>query len=275
MSAHANKASSVHELFDLSGRVFLVVGGARHLGYEMAQGLAEAGAVGAITSRHSGAAADAALRLQRDTGREIVGMPLEAGDEAQVRVAVAATVARFGQIDVLVNNVGGGALGRPDEQVDLENRELADWERLLRLNVTAPWLVAKYVAPVMRGARRGSIINIASIAGMIGRDRSVYPAGMPPQTLDYAAAKGGLTSLTRDLAAYLGRDGIRVNSVSPGGIERGQPAAFVTAYSQKTMLGRMGRPGDLKGAVVFLAADASAYVTGQNLVVDGGFSTWQ
>jgi len=267
---------TVWDLFDLKGKVFFVAGGARHLGRDMALALAEAHADGALTSRKPDSAERTAAAIAEATGRSIVGVEMDATDEPSVAAAVAGCVERFGRIDVLVNNVGGGALARPDEPAHLEGRAVGDWQRLIGLNLTAPWVLCKHVAPIMRKQGAGSVINIASIAGVIGRDRTVYPDGMIPQTLDYAAAKGGLIALTRDLAAYLGREGIRVNAISPGGFERGQPPAFVDGYSRKCILGRMGRDGvDLKGAAVYLASDASAYVTGHNLVVDGGFTVWQ
>ncbi|MBN1942908.1 MAG: SDR family oxidoreductase [Phycisphaerae bacterium] len=264
---------SIQDLFRLQGRVFLVVGGARNLGWDMAVALAEAGADGAITSRDSGTAQASAKQLAESTSRNVIGMGMDATDETQVRQGVEEMIRRFGRIDVLINCVGGIAM---KAAANLEDRPLDAWETLHRTNVTAPFLVCKYIVPVMRKQKSGSIINIASIAGLVGRDRSVYLGGMPPQTLDYAAAKGAVIGFTRDLAAYVGQDGIRANAISPGGFERGQPREFIEAYSRKCILGRMGRDGiDIKGAAVFLASDASAYVTGHNLVVDGGFTVWQ
>ncbi len=123
----------------------------------------------------------------------------------------------------------------------------------------------------------GSIINIASIAGMLGRDRRMYShSGMDGQPVDYAAAKAGVIGMTRDLAGFLSPMGVRVNCISPGGFERGQPEAFIEAYCDSTPMGRMGRDGvDMKGTVLFLASSASDYITGQNIVVDGGFSIWK
>jgi NAD(P)-dependent dehydrogenase (short-subunit alcohol dehydrogenase family) len=268
--------SSVQELFDLQGRVFLVVGGARDLGWDMAVALAEAGADGLLTSRTADTAQAAAKRLAESTGRDVAGAGLDATDEAQIQACVADTMKRFGRIDVLINCVGGGGGGATTAAANLEDRPREAWELLHRTNVTAPFLVCKHVVPVMRKQGSGSIINIASIAGIVGRDRSVYVEGMTPQPLDYASAKGAILGFTRDLAAYVGSAGIRVNSISPGGFERGQPKGFIDAYSRKCMLGRMGRDGvDIKGAAVFLASEASAYVTGHNLVVDGGFTAWQ
>ena len=263
---------TTRQLVDLSGKKFLVIGGARTLGHDMATALAEFGAEGIVTSRNEASAVTAAQKISAATGSTIHGLALDAGDESAVRAGIASAIATLGRIDILINNVGGGIKAEPR----LEIRPLEAWEAVQRVNVTAPFLVCKHVAPGMIAQRSGSIINIASIAGLIGRDRRVYPAEMPAQSIDYAAAKGAIIAMTRDLAAYLGPHGVRANVISPGGFERGQPPAFIHAYSDKTPLRRMGRDGvDLKGAAVFLASEAAAFVTGHNLVVDGGFSTWQ
>lgn len=271
-----SRPPTVTELFSLRDRVFLVVGGAHRLGFDFSTALVEAGAGGVLTSRDADRARSAAASLAQSHGARVEGLPLDACDEAAVKALVARMHAEFGRIDIVVNCVGGGGGGMAKSSPALEERSLADWDLLHRLNTHAPFLVCKHVVPLMRVQGGGSIINVASIAGMVGRDRAVYPPEMPPQPLDYASAKAAVIGFTRDLAAYVGGDGIRVNCISPGGFERGQPRAFIDAYSRKCVLGRMGRDGvDLKGAAVFLASDASAYVTGHNLVVDGGFTIWQ
>lgn len=266
----------VLSLFDLTDKVFLVIGGARNLGRDMSEALAEGGADGMLTSRTKESAEQAASELAKATGKRIVGRALDANDETQIQALMADCVKTFGRIDILVNNVGGGAGGRPGASQNLETRDLDQWDIIQNLNVTAPFLLCKHIAPIMRKQKSGSIINIASIAGMIGRDRSVYVDGMAAQPIDYAAAKAAVIGMTKDLAAYLGNDNIRVNAISPGGFLRTQPKGFIERYSKKTILGRMGNGGvDLKGATLYLASEASAYVTGHNLVVDGGFTVWQ
>lgn len=266
----------VLSLFDLTGKVFLVIGGARNLGKDLATALAEGGADGMLTSRTDDSASQTAAELAKATGKRIIGKGLDASSEAQIQAIIAECVKTFGRIDILVNNVGGGGGVSPKASQMLESRELEDWNTMQNLNVTAPFLLCKHIAPVMRKQKSGSIINIASIAGMIGRDRSVYVEGMAPQPIDYAAAKAAIIGMTKDIAAYLGDDNIRVNAISPGGFQRNQPKGFIERYSKKTILGRMGKDGvDLKGAALYLASDASAYVTGHNLVVDGGFTVWQ
>jgi NAD(P)-dependent dehydrogenase (short-subunit alcohol dehydrogenase family) len=271
-----NSNPTIQQLFDLTGKVFLVAGGARNLGRDMSEALAEAGADGVLTSRDAASAEATAQQIGAATGRKIQGLSLNAVDEDDVARVIKETVEKFGRLDILVNCVGGGGGGADGASMKLEERPRESWDALHAANVTAPFLLCKHATPVMKKQGSGSIINIASIAGIIGRDRRVYPASMAPQPIDYASAKGAVVNMTRDMAAYLGPDGVRVNAISPGGFERRQPPEFIAAYSSKTPLGRMGRDGiDLKGATVFLASDASAYVTGLNLVVDGGFSIWQ
>lgn len=268
------KETTIQQLFDLRGKVFLIAGGANHLGLDMAYALAEAGANGVVTSRNEASAKKAAMEISEATGQKVLGMPLDATKEDNVQDLFTSMIKRFERVDILVNCVGGGNLSK-DSNI-LEERNLSAWDLLLRVNLTSIFLLCKYGAAIMKKQSAGSIINIASIAGIIGRDRRVYPEKMPVQSIDYASAKAGVIGLTRDLAAYLGPDGVRVNAISPGGFERGQPKEFIDAYSDKTPLRRMGHDGtDIKGAILFLSSEASAYVTGHNLVVDGGFSICQ
>lgn len=267
---------TIAQLFDLSGKVFLVTGGARNLGNDMACALAEAGADGVLTSRSAADAEEAAQKLSDQTGRRVVGLALDVTGEAAVQSVVAQVQQLFGSLDILVNNAGGGGTMMKGAPADLEARPREAWDTTFAGNMTSVFMVCKHVVPIMKEQGSGSIINIASIAGIVGRDRSVYVEGMSAQTLDYAAAKAAVIGFTRDLAGYLSGTGIRVNAISPGGFGRGQVAGFVERYNAKTPLGRMGQDGvDLKGATVFLASEAAAYVHGHNLVVDGGFSVWQ
>ena len=266
--------STIQQLFDLTGKIFLVAGGARNLGRDMAMALAEAGANGVITSRNENNAMATAKEISEVTGQKILGLSLDATIEDDVVRVFNSITKNLGEVDILVNSVGGGA--SQGTSTRFEEQPSNEWELLHLANLTAPYLLCKYAAARMKKRGSGSIINVASIAGIIGRDRRVYPPEMSPQSVGYASAKAGVIGLTMDLAAYLGPDGVRVNAISPGGFERGQPESFIKAYSDKVPLRRMGRDGiDVKGAVLFLASEASAYVTGHNLVVDGGFSIWQ
>ncbi|MGD9497945.1 MAG: SDR family NAD(P)-dependent oxidoreductase [Armatimonadota bacterium] len=265
----------IRELFDLTGRVAMVTGGAQNLGLDMAEALGEAGADLAITSREQAKAQRAAAELTRHCGVRVLPLGMDILDAAAVEDAFARVMAQFSRLDVLVNNAGGARL--TSGGVTTDERSPHDFEHVIRLNILGTFNCCRVAVRIMKGQGGGSIINIGSISGMVGRDRWVYidSPDMIPNMCDYSAAKGGIIAYTRDLAAENGKHGIRVNSISPGGFERGQPEEFIRRYNMHTMLGRMGRDGvDLKGAVVFLASDASAYVTGVNLPVDGGFTAW-
>ncbi len=265
----------IHELFDLTGRVAMVTGGAQNLGLDMAEALGEAGADLVITSREAAKAERAATELADHCGVQVVPLVLNVLDEPAVEHAFERILDEFGRLDVLVNNAGGARL--TSGGVTTDTRSIEDFEAVIRLNIIGTFLCCRAAIPVMRDGGGGSIINIASISGMVGRDRWVYEGSedMVPNMCDYSTAKAGIIGYTRDLAAENARHGIRVNAISPGGFERGQPQEFIRRYNSHVMLGRMGRDGvDLKGAVVFLASDASAYVTAVNLPVDGGFTAW-
>lgn len=260
------------ELFSLKGQVAVVIGGARDLGMVMASALAAAGADIVVTSRTEEHAAQAAAELTRSHGVQSTHFGLDVTCHSDVqRVAERATAWR-GRIDVLINNAGGSLGLSPTE---FFARRPEHVEKLIAVNLVGLIFSCQEFARPMVERRNGKIINIASIAGLVGRDRRMYGhPEMAEQPVDYAAAKAGVIGVTRDLAAVLAPARINVNAISPGGFERGQPTPFIDAYSDQTPLGRMGRDGfDLQGATLFLASKASEYVTGQNIVVDGGFST--
>ncbi len=264
----------VMESFRLDGKTALITGGARTLGYDMSETLAEAGSHLVITSRDLPRAEAAADKLRRAYGVDVLPLALDVRDYDQVAAAAEQARQWKGRIDVLINNAGGGSGVGP---CNLFDRLPEDSVNLIAVNLIGPLFCCKAVGKVMADQGGGKIINIASMAGLVGRDRRMYDRnGLNQQPIDYAAAKAGVIGMTRDLAAALAPYGIYVNSISPGGFERGQPAGFVRDYSDRTPLGRMGRDGvDIKAAALFLASPASDYITGHNLVVDGGFSTWQ
>jgi NAD(P)-dependent dehydrogenase (short-subunit alcohol dehydrogenase family) len=264
---------SILDSFKLSGKVAMVTGGARTLGYDIADALADAGADLVITSRKLADAQKAADQLRATRGVGVLPLALDVRDHAGVVEVVRLAHAWKGRIDVLVNNAGGGVPGRP---TDLFERSAEDIETLIATNLTGALFCCQEVGRFMAAQRSGKMINIASIAASVGRDRRMYSStGLAQQPVEYAAAKAGVVGLTLDMAAYLAPHGVYVNCISPGGFERGQPAEFIQAYSERTALGRMGRDGvDIKGAALFLASSASDYVTGHNLILDGGFVIW-
>ena len=266
---------NVKTLFDLSGKVAIVTGGAKNLGYDMALALAEAGADVAITSRKLAEARNSARNIAQATGRRALGVECDVRFEAQVEAMIDAVRAEFGKIDVLINNAGN-VLSTPQNK-PLEQRPVEEWEFTIDVNMKGVFLCSKHVvAKAMKSARRGVIINVGSVAGMLGKDHRVYrDTPMGGVTIDYVAAKGGVISMTREMACWLAQYGIRVNCISPGGFWRNHSETFTKQYSYLVPMGRMGQDGkEIKGAAVYLASDASSYVTGINLPVDGGMSAW-
>jgi NAD(P)-dependent dehydrogenase (short-subunit alcohol dehydrogenase family) len=270
----ARRGPHIKELLDLSGKVAMVTGGAQNLGLDMAEALGDAGADLVITSREPAKAESTAARLRKYLAGKVLPLGLNVVDEESVAAAFAAVMAEYGRLDVLVCNAGGAKL---TGGTSTDTMAAADWDYVTEVNLRGTFLCCRAALPIMKVQGSGSIIVIASISGMVGRDRWVYGGSpdMVPNMTVYSAAKSGLIGFTRDLAAENGQFGVRVNAISPGGFERGQPEEFIKRYSKQTPLGRMGKDGtDLKGAVVFLASDAAGYVTGVNLPVDGGFTMW-
>lgn len=255
----------VMELFDLTGRIAVVTGGAGLYGTQLSTALAEAGAAVVIAARDQDRAGDLSTTLCA-RGLRARALPLDLADEASIVALRDRVVVELGGIDILVNN----AVHRQGGTIEATSR--ADWEATARVNATGLFLMCKHVGARMVQQRHGVIINIGSIHGVVGPDFSVYEGADFVSPAFYAYDKGGMINFTRYLANYYAPHGIRVNCLSPGGFLSGQDNALVRNYCQRTPLGRMAGPNDLKGAVVFLASDASAYVTGANLLVDGGWT---
>jgi gluconate 5-dehydrogenase len=251
----------VQDLFDLSEHVAIVTGGSRGLGLEIAEALGEAGAAVAITARRKPWLDEAATTLQRK-GIQVLSRETDVADPQQVADLVADVAAWRGRIDILVNNAGI-SWGAPPETMPLDK-----WHAVLATNVTGPFLLARAVFPHMAPRGRGRIINVASVAGLVGT---------PPEIMDaagYAASKGALINLTRDLAVKWARHGITVNALAPGFFPSRLSDPVIAragpALTSMIPMGRTGRPGELAGAALFLASAASDYVTGQVLAIDGG-----
>jgi gluconate 5-dehydrogenase len=253
----------VLDLFDLKGRVAVVTGGSRGLGLEMAEALGEAGAHVAINARRQPSLEQAAGHLQSH-GVDCLAVQADVTQPEQVEALIARVIERFGRIDILVNNAGT-AWGAPALEMPLQR-----WLQVLETNLTGAFLTTQAVGRRMIEQRYGKIINVASVAGL---------TGTPPEILDaigYSAAKGGLLAFTRDLAVKWARHNVYVNAIAPGyfptRMTEGVLAGAQRHIEELTPLGRIGKPGDLKGVVVLLASRASDYITGQVIVVDGGLS---
>jgi NAD(P)-dependent dehydrogenase (short-subunit alcohol dehydrogenase family) len=250
----------IEKLFDLRGRVAIVTGGSRGLGAEFAEGLAEAGASLMLCARRDEWLAPGVEAL-RGRGFTAHAMRCDVSNTEQVQAVINSTIERFGQVDILVNNAGVSWGERPEVMT------LAQWQKVIDTNLTGAFVFSQAAGREMLKRQYGRIINIASIAGLQGNVNGPYYAG-------YAASKAGLMGLTRELAATWGRHGIRVNAIAPGFFPSRMSEASIklveAGIKKTTPLGRVGQPGELKGVAVFLASDASNYITGQTIVVDGG-----
>lgn len=263
--------NKLEDLFSLKGKVAVVTGGHAWLGNDMAKALAEFGCSIIITSRDKGRADRAAEEISKDFGVDAMGLCLEQKDYESVQKMADDAYNWKGRIDILINNAGGGA-GKGE--CDFLERDPKNIENMVFVNLVGSMFCSQTVGRYMARQKSGSIINIGSIAGIVGRDRGLYHrTNKMEQPVEYAAAKGGVIAYTRDLAAYMSQFNVRVNCISPGGFDKGEVREFVNAYGSITPLGRMGQMGrEIKGAALYLASDASSYVTGHNLAVDGGFS---
>jgi len=257
---------NVLENFSLKGKVALLTGGAGLYGRQIAEALAEAGAATYIASRNVAELEKVAEAL-RAAGGDVTALPLDLEDEASIQALVAEIVRRSGRLDVLVNNaVTRCACARWDQPMEA-------FDKSLRINASALFCLTRLAAEEMKKTGGGSVINIGSYMGLRGPDPLNYAGTdmMKTPSPIYFFEKGGMVNFTRFAASVLGPYQIRVNAIHPGGFFNNQPEAFVKNYSANTMLGRMADATDLKGAIVFLASDASRYLTGTNIPVDGGY----
>ncbi len=258
---------SVLDSFSLKGKVALVTGGAGLYGRQIVAALAEAGAKTFIAARDL-EKLEATAAEERARGNDVTALSLDLSSDASIEALHATIIERAGRCDVLVNN----AVTR--SALDGWEHDLEAFDRSLRVNASALFKITHLFGQNMRANKTGSVINIGSMMGMVGVEMANY-AGTdmtPNPSPIYHYEKGGMLNFTRWAASILGADNVRVNCLSPGGFFNNQPAPFVRAYNERTQLGRMANDTDLKGAIVFLASDASAYVTGTNIPIDGGYT---
>jgi NAD(P)-dependent dehydrogenase (short-subunit alcohol dehydrogenase family) len=258
--------ATVRELFDLSGKVAIVTGGSRGLGKEIAEGLGEAGAQVAISARRAEQLEETVGEL-RDRGFECHGVAGSTADPEAAQRLVDETVGRFGGLDILVNNAGT-SWGAPTLEMTLEQ-----WQKVIDTNLTGVFLMSQAAGRAMiEQGRGGRIVNVASIAGLIGERPELMEA------LGYNTSKGGVIAFTRGLAVQWACHNILVNAVAPGFFMSRMTRWIIEhrgdLIRQGNPLGRTGQPGELKGAVVFLASGAASYITGQTIVIDGGATAW-
>ncbi|MBA3633619.1 MAG: glucose 1-dehydrogenase [Acidobacteria bacterium] len=255
-------AKTIKELFDLTGKTAVVTGGSRGIGKEMAEGLAEAGANLMLCARRI-EWLDEAVEEFRGKNFHVHGKICDVTKAQDVQAVVDETIEKFGKIDILINNAGISWGAMPEEM------PLEKWQKVIDVNLTGCFIFAQAVGREMLKVNSGSIINIASISGLTSSANGPFYAG-------YVASKAGLIGLTRELAASWGRRGIRVNAIAPGFFHSRLTDAVIDIYErsiqENNAIPRIGAKGELKGAAVFLASDASSYITGQTIAVDGGMT---
>lgn len=265
-------------LFSLKNKVAIVTGALGLIGKEHCKALCEAGANVVVADLDESMCVEFAKTLSTES----IGIALDVTKPESIKSLRDKALKKFGHIDVLVNNSAiNDMFENPkaaSEQSKFENYPLELWQRSVDVNLTGVFLCSQIIGTLMANQKSGSIINIASTYGMVAPDQSLYIKEDGTQSFykppAYSATKGAVIAFTKYLAAYWGKDGVRVNTLTPGGVKNNQDEFFIDKYSMKTPLGRMAKPTDYKGALIFLASDASIYMTGANLVVDGGWTCW-
>lgn len=262
---------NVMELFSLKGKVAIITGGAGHLGSAISEGLAEAGANVVITSRNEDRCKELAERLSKKHKIHVIGTVLDIRSMNIVRDCMKEVNREMGAIDILINNAAFSRQG------NIETMTEQDWLEGVDGTINSVFRCTQAVVPYMEAQKYGVIINIASMYGIVSPDPRIYGDSGYDNPPNYGAGKAAILQFTRYTACHLATKGIRVNAISPGPFpdpEIQKNPRFISNLNKKVPLGRIGQPNELKGAVIFLASEASSYITGQNIIVDGGWTAW-
>lgn len=262
------------QLQDLSGRRALVTGGAGHIAMAVAESLLELGAELTLLDRDAQACRRRAEELAVGLDRSVAVIACDLGEERATREAVRAAIDAMGGLDILIHcaayvgttDVAGWGVPLAEQTVDA-------WDAAQRVNVTAPFVLVQEARSALEDSGHGSVVLFSSIYGLVAPDMRLYEGTSMSNPTGFGVSKAGLLHLTRYLATQLAPK-VRVNALTPGGVSRDQPGEFVKRYAERTPMGRMATEEDIKGAVAYLASDLSAYVTGQNLIIDGGWTAW-
>lgn len=268
--------------FSLTDRVAIITGGAGLLGVRHAEAIAAAGGIPVIADLRGAAAQACAEKIAATHGVAALGLEVDITSVASVESLLATVRARLGRVDILVNNAANNPKveGSGRDFSRFENFSLDQWNADISVGLTGAFICAQVIGRAMAAAKRGVIVNISSEYGMIAPDQRLYHKEgvaddqQPAKPVSYTVVKAGLHGLTIYLATYWAAAGVRVNTITVGGVENGQGAEFLARASSRIPMGRMAHQADFQGALVYLCSDAASFVTGANLVVDGGKSVW-
>jgi NAD(P)-dependent dehydrogenase (short-subunit alcohol dehydrogenase family) len=265
---------TLKDLMDLNGRVAIVTGGAGNIGSAMAEALLELNARVIVHDVSEEACRSVVEGFQSRGFPQAESRIADLADEEQTRALVRSCAADYGRLDILIHSAAFVDTTRfPGWAEPITKQSVQAWDAALRVNVTAAFVMVQEAIPLLKASGHGSVIFIASIYGLVAPDMSLYEGTSMQKPAAYCASKGGLLQLMRYFATILAPR-VRVNAITPGGVWRNQPEVFCERYKKKTPLDRMAVEEDYKGAAAYLASDLSAYVTGHNLVVDGGWTAW-
>ena len=274
---------STQDLFDLTGRVAVITGGTGLLGQQHAEAIAGAGGIPVLADIHTSGIDSESKSWRERLGEQACVIETDITNPDSVKALLAKTLSKFGRVDILVNNAANNPKMENKAEVEfsrLENFPLEQWEADLAVGLKGAFLCSQIIGNEMAQRKRGVIVNVASDLAVIAPDQRLYrKSGLsedkqPVKPVTYSVVKTGLIGLTRYLATYWAEAGVRVNAISPGGVYNNQPDDFVERLSKLIPLGRMAKANEYQAALLFLCSDASSYMTGTNLVIDGGRSCW-
>jgi NAD(P)-dependent dehydrogenase (short-subunit alcohol dehydrogenase family) len=263
---------SINKIFNLTNKVIILTGAAGLLGTEYAHGLSQAGANVVLADLNFDKCKKLSLNLNKKYDVNSFPIKLDVTKINSINTMIKAVIKKFSKIDILINNAYFSEAGY--DKIKFENYDLDIWKKGLNVNLSGIFLCCQQIGKIMKKQKKGNIINISSIYGIVAPDQRIYGNTKIIKSAMYSVTKSGVLNFTRYLASYWRQDGIRVNTLSLGGVEENQNSTFKKNYSNKTMIGRMAKKDEYVGALIFLSSNASSYMTGSNLVIDGGWTAW-